>query len=241
MSGGAAARWRRGCLALLMGLAASALAFTAEAEPLPATGSVEVAFTPWDDAEGLVLRTLREARRTVQVQAYVLSSRTIANALLEAQQRGVAVRVLADQDMLERGDTSQVPSLAAAGIPVRVETRYNAAHNKVLLIDAESEQAAVVTGSYNFSWSAQARNSENLLVLRGNPALARAYAANWQRHWDEATPLGAEVAPVSNAAQAPRSAARPGTRASRRGTAAASPCPWLTVEERRLLGTECRH
>jgi len=47
----------------------------------------------------------------------------------------------------------------------------------------------VVTGSYNFTWSAQNRNSENLLVLRGHCPLARAYRDNWLRHREQATPI----------------------------------------------------
>jgi phosphatidylserine/phosphatidylglycerophosphate/cardiolipin synthase-like enzyme len=48
----------------------------------------------------------------------------------------------------------------------------------------------VITGSYNFTWSAQARNAENLLILRDNPALAETYLKNWQRHRRDAEPYG---------------------------------------------------
>ena len=51
---------------------------------------------------------------------------------------------------------------------------------------AAQADAILITGSYNFTWSAQARNAENLLILRGNPALVRRYLDNWQRHRDEA-------------------------------------------------------
>jgi phosphatidylserine/phosphatidylglycerophosphate/cardiolipin synthase-like enzyme len=81
-----------------------------------------------------------------------------------------------------------IPRLAAAGIPVRLETRFAIAHNKIILIDPLEAGSAVITGSYNFTYSAQARNAENLLILRGNPALAQAYLANWRRHKDEAQP-----------------------------------------------------
>lgn len=156
--------------------------------PMPASGTVEVAFTPWDDAEGAVLRAIRASRKTIYAQAYLLTSRALAKALIEAKGRGVAVEILTDREMLSRGDNSQIPQLAAAGIPVRLEVRYAAAHNKILLIDPEESDSAVVTGSYNFTWSAQARNAENLLILRGNPALAAAYLKNWRRHHDEALP-----------------------------------------------------
>jgi phosphatidylserine/phosphatidylglycerophosphate/cardiolipin synthase-like enzyme len=172
-------------------LAALLLCLTvgAGATALPATGTVEALFTPWDDAEGAIVRTLGEARRSIHVQAYLLTSRSIARALGDARARGVAVEILADREMVAKGENSQVPRLAAEGIPVWLETRYTNAHNKVLLIDAGQADAVVITGSYNFTWSAQARNAENLLILRGNPALAQRYLDNWRRHRDEAEPM----------------------------------------------------
>ena len=172
---------RRLVAALLLGWIVGA-----GAAPLPATGTVEALFTPWDDAEGAIVRALGEARRSIHVQAYLLTSRSIARALQDAQARGVAVEILADKEMVGKGDNSLIPRLAAEGIPVWLETRYAAAHNKILLVDALAAHGFVITGSYNFTWSAQARNAENLLILRDNPALLRRYLENWQRHRDEA-------------------------------------------------------
>jgi len=158
----------------------------AGATALPATGTIEALFTPWDDAEGAIVRVVGEARQSIHVQAYLLTSRSIARALTDAKARGVAVEILADREMLEKSDKSLLPQLLEGGIPVWLETRYAAAHNKVMLIDAAHADAVVITGSYNFSWSAQARNAENLLILRGNPALVRRYLDNWRRHRDDA-------------------------------------------------------
>ena len=157
---------------------------------VPARGSVEIAFSPWDDAESAILAVLGQARAAIYVQAYLFTSRPLAQALIEARARGVAVFLLADREMLvkDEGGRSQIPRLAAADIPVWVEVRYAAAHNKIILVDPETDSAAVVTGSYNFTYSAQARNAENLVILRGNPGVARAYLANWRRHRAEALP-----------------------------------------------------
>jgi hypothetical protein len=51
-------------------------------------------------------------------------------------------------------------------------------HSKVLVIDALSDDPVVVTGSHNFSTPASTSNDENLVIIRGNQALARAYATN---------------------------------------------------------------
>ena len=176
-------RWRVWLAALFLGCVLPAVA-----APLPARGSVEVLFSPWDDAEGEILRVLAAARETVHVQAYLITSRNLGRGLLAAHRRGVAVRVLADREMALRGEPTQLDLLAADGVEVRLEDRYAAAHNKVMLVDALSMRPVVITGSYNFTWSAQARNAENLLVLRDHPELARRYLDNWQRHAADALP-----------------------------------------------------
>lgn len=165
------------------------LAPPAWAGELAAAGTVEALFTPWDDAEGALLRACAGARSSIRVQAFLLTSRNFARALLAARQRGVRVSLLADAAMADNRHRSRVAELARDGIDVRLETRYAAAHNKLVLIDAEGAHPVVITGSYNFTFSAQARNAENLLILRDNPALAGAYLTNWQRHRDAATPF----------------------------------------------------
>lgn len=160
----------------------------AVAEPMPAKGTVEVFFTPWDDAEGALLAVIGQARRTIHVQAFLLTSRNIGWALGEARRRGVRVEVLADLEQVRRDERSLVHLLYDSGIPVWFETRYASAHNKIMLVDAQDTDPVVVTGSYNFTFSAQARNAENLLILRGNARLARAYLDNWHRHRDGAVP-----------------------------------------------------
>jgi phosphatidylserine/phosphatidylglycerophosphate/cardiolipin synthase-like enzyme len=165
----------------------------AGAQILPASGTIETLFTPWDDAEGAIVRALGEAKHSIHVQAYLITSRAITKALLAAQARGIRIEILTDRKMLENDKNSQVPQLAANGIAVWLETRYAIAHNKILLVDAEQPQGIVITGSYNFTWSAQARNAENLLILRGNRTLQQRYLNNWQRHRAEAQPYSEET------------------------------------------------
>ena len=57
-------------------------------------------------------------------------------------------------------------------------------HSKVIIVDPFSDNCAVVTGSHNFSDSASAKNDENLVIVRGNKALAQAYAVHIQGVYD---------------------------------------------------------
>ena len=157
------------------------------AAPLAAI-QTRVYFVPWDDAEGAIMRAIRGAQRQVLVQAYVFTSGAIAGELINARKRGVDVRVTADQEQTERVRTSRIGDLVRAGIPVWIESRYLAAHNKTMVIDAGHALPVVITGSYNWTVAAQRRNAENVLIVSGAADLAQAYKANWERHRNDALP-----------------------------------------------------
>jgi phosphatidylserine/phosphatidylglycerophosphate/cardiolipin synthase-like enzyme len=167
-----------------------------ETPPLPGAvplvaGTSQALFAPWDDVEAAVIAVLRQARNEILVQAFSFTSRRIARALIDAKARGVDVRVTADAGEIERAEGSRIPELAAAGIAVFVETRYQSAHNKVMVIDAQTPANTVITGSYNWTYAAQRRNAENLLILHGQGEVAARYRANWERHRAEARPYAA--------------------------------------------------
>ncbi|MGN6389033.1 MAG: phospholipase D family protein [Burkholderiaceae bacterium] len=180
--------------ALLL-IAAAVLAFAGHAPaagipaPVQARGMMVAAFAPEDDVEGLIVGELDRAQREVLVQAYLLTSKPIAAALTGAHRRGVDVRVLVDGRQADRVESSKVRQLVKAGIPVWREDGYENAHDKVMVIDAALPRAVVITGSYNFTWTAQHRNAENVLVARGNPELAARFHANWERRMQAATPM----------------------------------------------------
>ncbi|HEY5929022.1 MAG TPA: phospholipase D family protein [Burkholderiales bacterium] len=156
---------------------------------VPATGTIEFAFTPGDDAAGLVIRAIDAARLQVLVQAFSFTHEKIAAALNRAHRRGIDVQVLVDPQQVELIDHNVVGLLKAAKVPVFTDGMHSAAHNKIVLIDAREEQPVLVTGSFNFTFAAQYRNAENLLVIRGNRELARAYLDNWERHRAHSVPF----------------------------------------------------
>src|SRR5512143_1406241 len=131
-------------LALLIGCAAPAPQVTVQPPPLPWA----VCFTPPPGCTDFIVQELAQARETIHVQAYYLTYKPVADALIAAHQRGVKVSVLLDTAMRTRSD-SQAPLLSAAGIPVWIDafhaTRKGLAHNKIIIIDA----ATVMTGSFN--------------------------------------------------------------------------------------------
>ena len=174
----------RGALLALALLPAATLA----RPPAAAAASVEAAFTPDDDVAGLLVRRIGAARRSVRMQAYLFTDRRIANALLAALGRGVEVEVVADAAQHAAGGLPFLPALHRAGARVYLNAAHAAMHNKIVIVDGEGPAAAIVTGSYNFTPSAQSRNAENVVVLSGNRALARRFLANFEQQRQRSTP-----------------------------------------------------
>lgn len=181
-----------GLLGLLLGLSHTAQAYQATGPGSKTYAvSAQVMFTPGEDAAGLIIETIGRARKQVLVQAFSFTHGDIAQALIAAHHRGVEVKLIADRDQTRHMKRGQVSRIAAAGVPVWLDGDHQSAHNKVMIIDAGTTQATVITGSYNFTKAAQFKNAENVLVLRGNRALAEAYRADWQRHLPHARPFDA--------------------------------------------------
>jgi phosphatidylserine/phosphatidylglycerophosphate/cardiolipin synthase-like enzyme len=156
---------------------------------VPATGTIEFAFSPQDDVAKRVVQAIDGARSQVLVQAFAFTHDGIAEALVRADGRGLDVGVIADAGQSGLLDRSVIPKLSDAGLEVFLDGEHLAAHNKVVVIDADGTHPVVLTGSFNFTFAAQYRNAENLLILRGNRELAKAYRDNWMRHRAHSTPF----------------------------------------------------
>jgi len=171
------------------GLASAAHA-NASVEQVPTSGTIEVAFSPNEGALELVLKVINSARSEVRVMAYSFTSAPVSKALIAAQKRGVAVKLVVDHKSNMGEDRSgkarsALAALANAGVDVRTIDAYAIAHDKVIIVDAKTVQ----TGSFNYSASAVSRNSENVLVNWGNQALAQAYMRHFERNYRQSRKL----------------------------------------------------
>lgn len=156
------------------------------------------------DPLATVVEAIDRARKTVLIQMYAFTSRQIVSALVNAKGRGVEVRAIVDRSQLreDHSDTYAVGRLALGGVPVLVDTVPGLMHNKIMIVD----DATVVTGSFNYTWSAEHRNAENLLVIH-DPALAAEYTQNWNIHAARSRPLAASAQSGFSSAQAAATAA----------------------------------
>ena len=153
------------------------LACPAIAKDAQVCGPVQVFFSPHGGCTEAAVATIDQAKAMIIVQAYSFTSKPIADALVRAHARGVDVTAILDKSQ-ETAKGALGEQLKAAGIPVRYDEVHRIAHNKVMVIDGE----IVITGSFNFTGSAEDWNAENLLIIPSKD-LAGVYSAQWMEHY----------------------------------------------------------
>jgi phosphatidylserine/phosphatidylglycerophosphate/cardiolipin synthase-like enzyme len=154
-------------------------------QSIPATGSIEIGFSPNGGITDLIIKELDSAKKSIEVQAYSFTSAPIAAALVDANRRGVQVRVILDKSQ-QTEKYSSATYLTNAGVPVHIDRAFAIAHSKIMIVD----RADVITGSFNFTKAAEQNNAENCLILRGNQQLVDTYEMNWEWRWNETESYG---------------------------------------------------
>lgn len=133
------------------------------------TSDVKVCFTPGDRCDLRLISAIRGAQRTIEVQAYQLTSKPIQRALVGAYQSGVKVEIILDKSQLWFKREAPALYLSTFNIPIWIDNKVKIAHNKVMIIDGKE----VITGSYNYSRAAQYSNAENLVIIQSSEIAAQ--------------------------------------------------------------------
>ncbi len=141
------------------------------------TTIAEVYFSPGDECRLQIARLIRQAKQTLDVCVFTITDDRLAAEILDAHQRGLAIRIVSDDDKIH-DEGSDIRRLARAGIEVCVDESEHHMHHKFAIFD----RRIVLTGSYNWTVSAARFNRENMMVS-DEPKLVNAYQANFDQLW----------------------------------------------------------
>lgn len=118
---------------------------------------------PYSLDKRLVVR-LADAETRIDAALYDLDAAPVADALIEAHNRGVQVRVFTEADNM--GGDSEIGRLQEIGISVADDGDNNGLmHHKFIVID----ERYVWTGSYNTTHNGAYRNNNNVILIDSVP------------------------------------------------------------------------
>ena len=132
-------------------------------------------FSPDNDILSSLLKEIGSAKKSIHFMAFSFTQDALGSAMQDRFESGIDVRGVFEERQISR--YSEYEPMKEAGMSVIQDRNRGTMHHKVIVIDAET----VITGSYNFSKNAEEHNSENLLIIKGNPDIAQAYLAEFDR------------------------------------------------------------
>ena len=150
---------------------------------------VQACFSPLGKCSSYIVRALEQAKKEILVAVYAFTSDELADAMVQARKRGVSVQVVVDREFDAGNQKSKGKFLESQKILLKrlsgvkssaAEKEMGLMHQKFAVID----RRLVLTGSYNWTYSADALNDENLLLFRDAGPLAEEYRKAFFRIWE---------------------------------------------------------
>jgi phospholipase D len=142
---------------------------------------MEVYFSPRGGCAARIEDMIVQAVTTIHLAIYDCNDMAIVTQLIAAHTRGVDVQVIMSHDEAAANRTA-LAALLTAAVPTKQDAVEKIMHNKFLIVDA----IHIATGSYNYSYAAEAENAENLIVF-DDAAIASQYLANFAFHWSHSS------------------------------------------------------
>lgn len=142
---------------------------------------VAIYFSPNGGAAAAVITRIDAAKTSLFIMAYSISHEGITNAIIRAKTRGLTVILIVDPGQ-RTARYSTADRIRRNAVLVFVDRNETLMHNKTIIIDEHT----VVTGSMNLTAAGNEKNAENVIIV-DDPAAARTYGADFQKHLKHST------------------------------------------------------
>lgn len=136
--------------------------------------TIRTYFSPGGGTMNAILEEAKKAQKSIKFMAFSMTDKNLADILIQKKQAGVKVEGVFDNCLIPQ--YSIYWALRKAGILSLRDGNQALMHHKTMIIDDET----VITGSFNFSKSAEEANNENTLIIR-HQAIAKQYNSEYNR------------------------------------------------------------
>jgi phosphatidylserine/phosphatidylglycerophosphate/cardiolipin synthase-like enzyme len=137
---------------------------------------MEIYFSPDDGVASPILEILNSAEESIYFMAFSFTTDEFGEAIRTQAENGLTVAGVMEEQQVKSNIGTEYDLFKQAGLDVFIDGIEGQMHHKTMIID----ERIVITGSYNFSRSAETRNDENLIVIY-NEQIAEFYLQEFQR------------------------------------------------------------
>ncbi len=148
-------------------------------QPGYAAAGATALFSPKGGVRARLMEEIDKAGATIDIAIYSFTADTIRDALINARNRGVQIRIIADSSQAN-DQGSEIATLEQLGFQLKRSAGASGGimHNKFMIIDG----MVLFTGSYNWSASAEDSNYENAVFIQGSTVI-QGFLAEFNHIW----------------------------------------------------------
>ena len=160
--------------------------FAGSAIGVDETERIKIYFSPNGNCEKAIIEEIGRAKSCIHIAMFNFTNGRIARELVKVSKQGIDIKVIADMES-SSDDYSKGRFLENKGIDIKYRKGPNRnnlgdetglMHNKFAVIDGK----VVITGSYNWTTSAEKWNYENLLIIP-SARVAELFEREFNRLW----------------------------------------------------------
>jgi phosphatidylserine/phosphatidylglycerophosphate/cardiolipin synthase-like enzyme len=138
-----------------------------------------VCFSPQNHCSETICDFLDKAENSIQICVFTISDDSITKKITQCHERGVKIKIITDNDkQYDRG--SDINYLAGKGLEIKIDMSHHHMHHKFAIVDNKS----ILTGSYNWTRSAEKYNQENLIIT-DSANMVQLFKNEFKRLWEQ--------------------------------------------------------
>lgn len=142
---------------------------------------VEVYFSPDDGVADRIFAVLNEAEESIYFMAFSFTTDEFGEIIREQAENGLTVAGVMEEEQVKSNIGTEYDPFKQAELDVFIDGNEGQMHHKTMIVDGQ----IVITGSYNFSRSAEIRNDENVIIIY-NEIIADFFSKEFQRVYGQA-------------------------------------------------------
>jgi hypothetical protein len=132
----------------------------------------------FENIRAKILEALEQAQTSVYVAVYWFTNQELFDKLLEKLSSNVDVRLIIHNDYINNRETGlPFQTLISKGCKFYFSGDENPMHNKFCLIDGQ----VLINGSYNWTYYAENKNRENVLIITDEQQVISAFVDEFNR------------------------------------------------------------
>jgi len=142
---------------------------------------MEVYFSPDDGVANRIYEILNEAEESIYFMAFSFTTDEFGEIIREQAENGLTIAGVMEEQQVNSNIGTEYDLFKQAGLDVFLDGNEGQMHHKTMIVDGQ----IVITGSYNFSRSAEIRNDENVIIIY-NEKIADFFLEEFQRVYQQA-------------------------------------------------------